>query len=99
MMSISPVLVIVLAVVIDWLVGEPKRWHPLVGFGRVANTIERHFNAKSPGYVTKTSAFGCSVLVISNKLSGVLALLLLCLPLAFVWHYCLFTCLRRSFFT
>jgi len=34
-------LIIVLALVIDWLVGEPKKWHPLVGFGRAASFIEQ----------------------------------------------------------
>jgi len=28
------------AVVLDWLLGEPRRWHPLVGFGRVATALE-----------------------------------------------------------
>ena len=31
-------------VVLDRLLGEPRRWHPLVGFGRLANAIERHLN-------------------------------------------------------
>ncbi len=29
------------AVALDWLTGEPRRWHPLVGFGRLASRIER----------------------------------------------------------
>lgn len=87
----SVVFVLVLALLIDWLAGEPKRWHPLVGFGRLANSIERRFNAKSPDCVFRSSAFGCSMLVISNKVSGVLALLLLCLPLAVMWHYWMLT--------
>jgi adenosylcobinamide-phosphate synthase len=28
------------AVALDWLLGEPRRWHPLVGFGRVAHRVE-----------------------------------------------------------
>lgn len=31
-------------VVLDLLLGETRRWHPLVGFGRWANAIERHGN-------------------------------------------------------
>lgn len=29
---------------LDWCCGEPSRWHPLVGFGRLAAAIERVFN-------------------------------------------------------
>ncbi|WP_255573622.1 adenosylcobinamide-phosphate synthase CbiB [Deefgea tanakiae] len=29
---------------IEWLFGEPRRWHLLVGFGRLANAIERAMN-------------------------------------------------------
>ena len=28
------------AVVLDRLLGEPRRWHPLVGFGRLAQALE-----------------------------------------------------------
>jgi len=28
------------AVAIDWLLGEPRRWHPLVGFGRITRALE-----------------------------------------------------------
>jgi adenosylcobinamide-phosphate synthase len=31
----------ILGVILDALLGEPKRWHPLVGFGRLASRIER----------------------------------------------------------
>lgn len=107
----SVALVIVLAVVIDWLLGEPKRWHPLVGFGRLANAIEVRFNSKSPGYISRASVFSklfiskrffsklCfsrffiskPLFLTSNKLSGIVALPLLCLPLALVWHYWMLT--------
>lgn len=32
---------LLLAIALDWLLGEPRRWHPLVGFGRLADRVER----------------------------------------------------------
>jgi adenosylcobinamide-phosphate synthase len=29
---------------LDWVLGEVRRWHPLVGFGRLAALLERRFN-------------------------------------------------------
>jgi adenosylcobinamide-phosphate synthase len=40
-------LIAVAAVVLDWLLGEPRRFHPLVGFGHLAQKIERRFYARS----------------------------------------------------
>lgn len=35
----------VLALLLDAVLGEPRRWHPLVGFGALATTIERYLYA------------------------------------------------------
>lgn len=35
---------IIAAVLLDALLGEPKRWHPLVGFGWLAGRLERRLN-------------------------------------------------------
>lgn len=40
----SLALLSVLGVALDALLGEPKRWHPLVAFGRLADRLERRFN-------------------------------------------------------
>lgn len=32
-------------VLLDYLLGETPRWHPLVGFGNVANLLEQRFNS------------------------------------------------------
>ena len=37
----------VAGVALDRLLGETRRWHPLVGFGRLANAIERSLNRGS----------------------------------------------------
>lgn len=43
------VLLILIAVFLDYLLGEPKRWHPLAGFGRLVVFIEgRLYGATNP---------------------------------------------------
>lgn len=37
----------VLAVILDRLLGEPRRWHPLVGFGRLAGALEAKLNPQA----------------------------------------------------
>lgn len=39
-----------LGVLLDTILGEPRRWHPLVGFGRWANALERRFNPGGGGW-------------------------------------------------
>lgn len=38
---------VVLDLLLDWMLGEPRRWHPLVGFGRLANLLECTLNRRS----------------------------------------------------
>lgn len=40
----SVVAAVLLALLLDRLLGEPKRFHPLVGFGAIAANIEKRFN-------------------------------------------------------
>ncbi len=47
---VSLPLVMVSALLLDALLGEPRRWHPLVGFGRLAAALEARFN-RAPGSV------------------------------------------------
>ena len=35
---------LLIAVIIDLIVGDPRRWHPLVGFGNIANWLENKLN-------------------------------------------------------
>lgn len=47
MLSLSLKLIVVsvaLGLVMDLLLGETRRWHPLVGFGKFADAIERRWN-------------------------------------------------------
>lgn len=60
-------LIIILAISLDWLIGEPKRWHPLVGFGRLVNRIERYFypdNSTSPRKKINLGFVAVSVLLV-----------------------------------
>ena len=46
----SVALLCVAGVALDALLGEPKRWHPLVAFGRMADRIEQRFNSGGRGW-------------------------------------------------
>lgn len=46
----SLALTCVAAVALDALLGEPRRWHPLVGFGNLAQRLERRFNSAGHGW-------------------------------------------------
>lgn len=47
MLLFAPLIVFVLALVLDHLFGEPRRLHPVVGFGHLANAVEKRFNTAS----------------------------------------------------
>ena len=84
-----------LGVLIDWFIGEPKRWHPLIGFGLLAQRVERLFNGKTL-YSCEHNATAFMVDISVEKVSGiklktlgVLAVVLLCLPLPLLLYYLL----------
>lgn len=55
------------ALIIDFIVGEPRRWHPLVGFGNVANWLESKLNKaanKSPFLSRLAGLIGWALLVL-----------------------------------
>jgi adenosylcobinamide-phosphate synthase len=37
---------VLLALALDWALGEPRRWHPLVGFGAFAKALERRLHVR-----------------------------------------------------
>src|SRR5471032_785457 len=49
-------------VLLDIILGETRRWHPLVGFGRLANAIERILNRGSVRFVRGVLAWVLAVL-------------------------------------
>ncbi|WP_034295041.1 adenosylcobinamide-phosphate synthase CbiB [Herbaspirillum sp. RV1423] len=74
-------------VAIDRLLGETPRWHPLVGFGRYANLLERIFNRSRGSYGRGALAWTLAVLP-PAALSCWITLLLAqrSLWLAAAWH-------------
>jgi len=52
-------LVWVAALGVDKVLGEAARWHPLVGFGRLAAGIERQCNRSAPAGVKRLQGLGC----------------------------------------
>jgi len=68
-------LILPLGLLLDHWLGEPRRWHPLVGFGRLADALEAALRRGAPGHP------------LGNRLRGTLAwaLLVLPLPLAAAW--------------
>jgi len=64
-MILEPALIVAVACIIDRLLGEAKCFHPLSGFGNLANQVESRLNQGSAK---------------ARKLKGVVALMLLLLP-------------------
>jgi len=61
-------LTLLTSLTLDHLLGEPKRWHPLVGFGRLATAVETHLNDANQNFPQR-------------RLRGVLAFISTVLPL------------------
>ncbi len=74
MIEIVFLLVPLLALVLDAILGEPKKFHPLVGFGLVAKKIEKKLNLNHQENSSQT-------FVQINKVFGAIAWLLLCMPI------------------
>ncbi len=89
-------LIIILAVLLDMWLGEPRYWHPLAGFGRLAARIERFFhsghrvgsgadNAVRGGWAVITAVtpfmFVAWLLTLSDSLAPLVEVLLLYLAI------------------
>lgn len=69
------------AVLIDRLCGEPRRWHPLVGFGQLASALEKRLNRRATRRLEQREKRG------RENVLGLLAWLLVVAPwvAAAVW--------------
>ena len=70
-------LFIILALLLDWLLGEPTRRHPLVGFGQLTKHIENRLYNANDG-------------IKKQFIKGLLGWLVLVAPFAFI-AYCIMT--------
>lgn len=55
-------LLLVAGIVLDLLLGETRRWHPLVGFGKLAGAIERRLNRGQSRLMRGSLAWALAVL-------------------------------------
>ncbi len=73
--SAQPALLLVPALLLDRWLGEPKRFHPLVGFGHLALWVEK--GTYGPGGISPGQ----------RRLRGLLAVVVLLVPLSLVGHW------------
>ena len=73
--DMSAAIILLFALAIDRCFGEPKRWHPLSGFGSLANSLEKRLNRSS-----ENSVFAV-------RLFGAIAVFILLVPFCFIASY------------
>jgi len=73
---VSVFLSVIAALLLDALLGEPKRAHPLVAFGRLADRLEQHFNgAAGRGWRSHGVTAWCLAVLPLTLLAWLLSLL------------------------
>ena len=70
---LSLVLAVLAAVTLDVALGEPRRWHPLVGFGALVQRIERGLNPAGSGDRAQGLLAWCLAVLPLTLLAGLLA--------------------------
>lgn len=75
------VLSVALGLAFDLILGETRRWHPLVGFGKFADVIERHWNTPGAGRIK--GAFAWILVVLPLVIAA--QFLLICCAQFSVW--------------
>jgi adenosylcobinamide-phosphate synthase len=63
--ALALALLLVAGIVLDLLLGEARRWHPLVGFGRLAGFLERRLNRGGARLLRGAGAWMLAVLPLS----------------------------------
>jgi adenosylcobinamide-phosphate synthase len=97
-------LVLILAVALDWLLGEPQNaWHPVAWFGKFVQALERRAPHRSPraellyGAVIAGSGIAVAVLpalalervLARRRMKGLKLVLTAALfKISFAWRYC-----------
>ena len=69
---LSLVLAVLAAVTLDVALGEPRRWHPLVGFGALVQRIERALNPAGSGDRAQGVLAWCLAVLPLTLLAGLL---------------------------
>lgn len=64
--------VILAALVVDFILGDPRHFHPISGFGLMASWLEEKLNTKS-SFTSKS--------IIKSRLTGLISLIILILPI------------------
>ena len=79
-----------LALALDRVFGEPQRWHPLVGFGRVASGIDARFNRQGSAFVLHIAGLACWLVIVVPPVIAVYlvdyAIKQYSLVLSVLWH-------------
>jgi len=60
----STALAVISAVLLDALLGEPKRWHPLVGFGWMSNKLEHALNHNMRPWLARAAGLSAWLLLL-----------------------------------
>jgi len=79
---VTSALILIIACLLDRIFGEPKRWHPLVGFGNLTNQLELWANSAHPDNSGQplSSPF-------SARLLGMFCWLALTVPLPLLYYF------------
>jgi len=78
---------ILAALLVDFMLGDPRHFHPISGFGQMANWLEKKMNTQS-SYTTNS--------IIKSRLSGIIAVTLLIIPITLLLSYINFLFTEQS---